>query len=161
MYALMVHLTEMRFIISPKNNSGKNNIKANRAGYNCCVESALQNKGSHNVSPTKGKLYSCWWCLSGSRMAAEPAEGGVLLVLLRLEPRAGTGVVNCSVSDHCWALLSRCCTGCGCWEGGVDEILPFNKLVWHQQLSAHCRVWSIFPVPAAGVLFYRLLQCKD
>lgn len=57
MYALMVHLTEMRFIISPKINSGKNNIKANRAGYNCTVESALQNKGSHNASPSKDKLY--------------------------------------------------------------------------------------------------------
>lgn len=57
MYALMVHLTEMRFIISPKINSGKNNIKAKRAGYNCTVESALQNKGSHNASPSKGKLY--------------------------------------------------------------------------------------------------------
>lgn len=81
-YALMVHLTEMRVIISPKNNSGKNNIKANRAGYNCCVESALHCQGSHNANPSEGKLY---YCLSGSRMAAEAAEGGVLLMLLRLE----------------------------------------------------------------------------
>lgn len=126
-YALMVHLTEMRFIIFPEINSGKNNIKANRAGYNYSVESALQNKGSHYSSPSKGKLYCCCCCLSGSRMAAEAAGGGVLLVLLRLESQAGT--VNCSVSDHCWGLLSCCCTGCSSWEGGVDEIFPFNKLV--------------------------------
>lgn len=55
-YALKVHLTAMQCIISPKNNTGKTKMKANRAGCDCCVESALQNKGSHNANPSQGRL---------------------------------------------------------------------------------------------------------
>lgn len=151
----MIHLTEMRFIISPKINSGKNNIKANRAGYNCTVESALQSKGSQNASPSKGELYYCW-CLSGSRMQQGPWWGS-----LAGAPRVRAWGWLCELQrpGSLLGLLSHCCTGCGCCQGGVDEILPFKKLVWHRQLSAHCCLWSSSAVPAAGVLFS--LQCED
>lgn len=142
-YALMIHLTEIRFIISPQINSGKNSIKANIAGYNCAVESASQSKGSHNTSPSKGKLYCCW-CLWGSRMAAQAGEGGVLLRLLTFEPRAGI-----AVSDHCWGRCHVAVQGAA--AGRVEWMKSFHLKslfdISNYQLTAVCEVFPLFQQP--------------
>lgn len=162
----MVHLTEMRFIISSKIKSGKNNIKANRAGYNCSVESALQNKGSHNASPSKGKLHYCWWCLLGSRMAAEAAGGASLAGAPQV------GVLGWHWLQCLRSLLGTAVTFLYRLLGGWSEWMKSSHLmslfdISNYQLTAVCEVFSLFQQPGCcfpaccSVKIRLLSQCWD
>lgn len=138
----MIHLTEMRFIIAPKINSGKNNIKANRAGYNCTVESALHTMpalpkanfitaavsrgGGWQQRPERGE--SCW-CSSG------PSLG------LALQ----TAASRITAGDCCHIAVQ------GAAAGRAERMKSFHLKslsdIGNYQLAAVCEVFPLFQQP--------------
>lgn len=156
----------MQCIISPKNNTGKNKIKANRAGCDCSVESALQNKEGliwYRPFPRQALFLQVvsegagWW------RAAEAGEGESLRVLCRIQPQAGDSMVSCGVSDPCRARLPHCWTGCHCWGRAVEGMKSFHSIslfdISNYQLPAVCEVYPLFQ--QLGWCFPGLLQCDD